>query len=639
MIYLSDAKIIDYIHLYLNRDIYNYAVLIDGEWGSGKTHFIKKTLIPALKERNPSLESCYVSLYGMKDVKEITDNILLQSIERKIGSGGKLPIKVSNFADIAIKLLGEKSGGVVDSDNLLSILFDYNNHYFIFDDLERCSIPINEVLGYINFFLEQNSSKVLLVANESEIGTIEHDTDNVLKYFVASQDSIDWKNKDDMDAILDAYKRINNPPKTSEKPDIHEIKRRSKVLIDENAFYLRIKEKLIGQTIFYRPNLYNVIPVIFNNCIDREWEHNKKDEYIEAVCNYMESNNCFNLRTLQFGLIFFSHTLDIFPMEGKCPKIYNALILNLLMEILKISINYKNGKEPYKWNKDGEYEFFVNHHTRIPYSISFKFVQDYVYYGSCDQGQVKNVLENCFIELKSSHEDLADPLNKLNEWYLLEDEEIKENLEAMIKKLLINNYDSSNYQIILIILFTLKGVGFEEVRIKDAFNYMKQQVAEGNSIVTMRRAELSDGNLYKNEYHAFIEELEKIERSSSVDSIENFINTIFDKGFGWGLEFDNFCGEKRTDFMDDNKFFKLINIEKCYSAINTGKPLDIRHFNMALRSVYSFNNLKDYYSEDLENIEKLYNLLQTEDSSNNLMEQHYKNYLKQLLESILERLR
>src|SRR5690606_22201504 len=40
---------------------------------------------------------------------------------------------------------------------------------FIFDDLERCDLPINRVLGYINEFVEHEDRKVIIIANEKEI--------------------------------------------------------------------------------------------------------------------------------------------------------------------------------------------------------------------------------------------------------------------------------------------------------------------------------------------------------------------------------------------------------------------------------------------------------------------------------------
>ena len=46
-----------------------------------------------------------------------------------------------------------------------------NADLYIFDDLERCEAPINKVLGYINQFVEHDDAKVIIVANEQEIGS------------------------------------------------------------------------------------------------------------------------------------------------------------------------------------------------------------------------------------------------------------------------------------------------------------------------------------------------------------------------------------------------------------------------------------------------------------------------------------
>ena len=48
--YMTDIEIVDLIKRYIERSSYNYAVLIDGSWGCGKTFFIKETLIPSLEK-------------------------------------------------------------------------------------------------------------------------------------------------------------------------------------------------------------------------------------------------------------------------------------------------------------------------------------------------------------------------------------------------------------------------------------------------------------------------------------------------------------------------------------------------------------------------------------------------------------
>lgn len=41
---LTDEEIINIILKYIDENIYNYAVMIDGEWGCGKTYFVREAL-------------------------------------------------------------------------------------------------------------------------------------------------------------------------------------------------------------------------------------------------------------------------------------------------------------------------------------------------------------------------------------------------------------------------------------------------------------------------------------------------------------------------------------------------------------------------------------------------------------------
>ncbi|MEG2884334.1 MAG: hypothetical protein RR884_07080, partial [Acinetobacter sp.] len=52
-----------------------------------------------------------------------------------------------------------------------------DNFILIFDDLERCELKIEETLGYINYFVEQENIKVLVVSNDTEI----KESDNFLR--------------------------------------------------------------------------------------------------------------------------------------------------------------------------------------------------------------------------------------------------------------------------------------------------------------------------------------------------------------------------------------------------------------------------------------------------------------------------
>ena len=60
-------RISEAINAYLDRDNTKYAIMMDGAWGVGKTHFIINTLIPA----RATTRFTYVSLYGVRTLDEI----------------------------------------------------------------------------------------------------------------------------------------------------------------------------------------------------------------------------------------------------------------------------------------------------------------------------------------------------------------------------------------------------------------------------------------------------------------------------------------------------------------------------------------------------------------------------------------
>ena len=59
-----------------------------------------------------------------------------------------------------------------------------------FDDLERCELEINQTLGIINNLVEHNEIKVILVANQNEIGKINFSRGLSHKYQVAIDDRV-----------------------------------------------------------------------------------------------------------------------------------------------------------------------------------------------------------------------------------------------------------------------------------------------------------------------------------------------------------------------------------------------------------------------------------------------------------------
>ena len=77
---MTDSQITQEILRYIEDSSYDYAVLIDGEWGCGKTYYIKNSLIKDIVSHEGEKENGrkvkYISLYGCKSVQDIQENLV-----------------------------------------------------------------------------------------------------------------------------------------------------------------------------------------------------------------------------------------------------------------------------------------------------------------------------------------------------------------------------------------------------------------------------------------------------------------------------------------------------------------------------------------------------------------------------------
>ena len=63
---MTTSELNNYIFHYLKKDKTQTAIMLTGEWGSGKTYYIEKDLVPFLKENKTT--AVVVSLYGLDDI-------------------------------------------------------------------------------------------------------------------------------------------------------------------------------------------------------------------------------------------------------------------------------------------------------------------------------------------------------------------------------------------------------------------------------------------------------------------------------------------------------------------------------------------------------------------------------------------
>jgi hypothetical protein len=151
-----------------------YAVLLTGPWGSGKTWFVKDFL----KSHYPdSSDYLYTSLYGVRSYDDIEAEFFRQLHPVLASKGARLFGKLvkgilKTTINIDINDDGKSDGSIsagVPAESFFDSTRPSNEKLLVFDDLERCSIPTADLLGYINQFVEHGGFRVIIAANESEM--------------------------------------------------------------------------------------------------------------------------------------------------------------------------------------------------------------------------------------------------------------------------------------------------------------------------------------------------------------------------------------------------------------------------------------------------------------------------------------
>lgn len=150
----------EYLDYYCELEYPSYAVLLKGQWGCGKSHFISE-----YQNKHAEGKFIYVSLYGLSSTTQINDEIF-----RKTS-----PILGSKSASVAAKIFTKTLKGLTKVDiegngeYITETLTRIEESILIFDDLERCEIGIQELLGYINSFVEHAGQKVIILADDKEV--------------------------------------------------------------------------------------------------------------------------------------------------------------------------------------------------------------------------------------------------------------------------------------------------------------------------------------------------------------------------------------------------------------------------------------------------------------------------------------
>lgn len=145
-----------------------FALLIHGEWGCGKTYFVSRLINAHVAAGRKAVS---VSLFGVSSIAQI-DRQIYQQLHPLLGSeklrfAGRL---LAGVLSASIPIGGQASVDVALPELKLNNLAEIPSEQVVFfDDVERCAMPMREVLGYLNSLTELSEIKVVACINESEI--------------------------------------------------------------------------------------------------------------------------------------------------------------------------------------------------------------------------------------------------------------------------------------------------------------------------------------------------------------------------------------------------------------------------------------------------------------------------------------
>ena len=615
--YLTEKEITKELDDYIYNVSIKYAVLLNGGWGSGKTYFIED-YIKKLEEKyelnkndktTKYKKPVYVSLYGLSDISELKNKIALSLIKNK-----KIK-QLMPFLDIGIEIgsdLASKHTFIQNSDSkfkrIIRALHKIDNLIIFFDDLERCNININTILGYINELVEHNNVKVVLVADESKIGKVNFEKNLELKYMVALSDKIKYPRE------KSKYSFENTTNDVDKSLTKEEIVKRTRQLFDKDKIYREMKEKLIGKIVYYRANIEDVYNVFVNNIITNQEAKKTAIRIKEKILKQFEDNNYYNLRTLQFIFQAFNRivdeTISIIDLEDIKYNYLNDLLSYCTIKSIKL----KQGENTYNWEQNQKFGTVylgneISDYIYKNFVVGFKFVDDYLLNSHLDKEYIKETLSEYKKITLNENNNPNDPLYKLKTWWQISEQELSNIIDDLIIRIKNNDYDLEMYSKIVSYLSRIEEMDVCVEKIKIAIKELEKNIIENKVNGQYCEERLFDGTKETVEiYNKNIMNIKKLVDKKEIDDNLKDLNDIYEN-YKWGELFKEYCEKNNGKFLNQKHFADALNIDFIISNIKDKDIEQVYEFWYSLQKTYNFSNIKEYYENDKEILINLKNSL------------------------------
>lgn len=409
-----DQMVLDYV----NAASTDYAIMLKGAWGVGKTfywnHVLSKIIEDIdspvkIKDNVVKYKALHVSLFGIDSL-----NSLIMRITRAkyINSDKKWVNSATSIAATGVKKLAKKYDiDNEDFESLIKILKDVDQKRFVFcfDDLERIGEDslLFDVLGYINSMVENEGVKVVILCNEDEL-----------------------------------------------------LKKHS------SNKYSSYKEKLIRFTLQMSTDVEKVLLSLVEKSETNFKEFISKNKF--SIVDFYKKGECDNIRTLKFNIEVFQQLYAII-IGNNLNEYEDQVKIHYLMLSMLYSIEYKNGakeedlQELLDLTSDSTYEIdfdiktfnklagvehsaekelsYIERVKNMYFSISPSKIGssaaflDYMKTGRLDKDKINGDIKHTLEALKDKEiTEEQQLLRALNNVWILDDKELDEIITGLLNK-------------------------------------------------------------------------------------------------------------------------------------------------------------------------------------------------------------
>lgn len=642
---LSDEELLSEIKYYIENKFYNYAVMIDGAWGSGKTYFVNQVLLPELKKETK--KSIYISLYGVSNIDELSKKIyikfLLKDKSDRINStllagatealdvvSGLISPFIGKYGDIEIK---EKK-----IQNLVQKFVPIKDCILIFDDLERCNCPMREILGYINGFVEQAGMKVLIIANQNELRQ-KMDAQSMalqLQAVLGEDEKLDFEDKQENE-IYNLLAGKNTQEEGIKKVSIKEALKRVSQVFKQPSEYERIREKIIGSIYYYRPNIKKaMLHLIENKFSYGEIGRSQLEKNLNYLADYMEKEQHVNFRTFQFFLLKMNGLFS--EIKAETYENQDMVYKKLIQACWYACIMFKKGNLDDIWKENQEYNNTGE--------LRIRFIEEYVQYSILDQG-IKKLLKKFDDEETEKIRNQKDPINSLQyDWIVSTEKVVREWMDDIIKNACAGKYGIGSYDRIQQIFLQIYQAGFESTYIKRLTDAMCASIQEGTAkgepdcLLSMNGEEKELVELYNANMQRIVKTYNKCMAKKSEGDMNSFL-----KESDWAKQiYDYIWQAKHPSESEDYRkkievFLNGMDINVLTSKLKEASLENLEKFRGVLKEIYSQNYAPDILWNEKEQIKVLIDSLKEfqENSTDKIRKYQYKlmaDYLSEALDRI-----